>query len=320
MKANLWLSLPGTSKISAYCESPHGKQTFCFAPFGKGEKVRVRMSKATETVPFTLVYRETVPHVASRAEHLDLVKEAIGYIKEKGLGKIVLARTRYINRKVAPFRLFEVLAESYPQAAVYLFSHPDCGTWLGASPETLLKREGNRLRTMSLAGTQKIGEEHNFTAKEREEQELVTRYIEQTLKRHNGVKDVKTHPTQLSPAANLVHFKNEIEAGVMAGFEESSLLRDLHPTPAVAGFPKKEALAFISDREPFARHFYAGYFGLKTGTDFQYFVNLRCMQVFEEGCSLYAGGGITKRSDPEAEWMETEAKMQTLQSVWERLD
>ena len=92
-------------------------------------------------------------------------------------------------------------------------------------------------------------------------------------------------------------------------------LDQLHPTPAVAGLPKGEALDFIVDREPLDRSFYGGYFGLKCNEKSRYYVNLRCMQLFNKSYALYAGGGITKDSEPAAEWQETEAKMDTMKNV-----
>ncbi|MGB0175928.1 MAG: chorismate-binding protein, partial [Owenweeksia sp.] len=93
------------------------------------------------------------------------------------------------------------------------------------------------------------------------------------------------------------------------------LLYNLHPTPAVGGWPKKEALAYIEDHEKHDRAYYSGYFGLRTKDSFAYYVNLRCMQVYNNAVVLYAGGGILADSDPVSEWEETEAKLQTLLRV-----
>ena len=89
---------------------------------------------------------------------------------------------------------------------------------------------------------------------------------------------------------------NEIDQHLIntkESFDLSSLVEKLHPTPAVAGFPKKEALEFIKKHEQYKRSFYSGYFGLSDNKDVQYFVNLRCMQVFDDPVVDYA----TSRTD-----------------------
>ena len=91
------------------------------------------------------------------------------------------------------------------------------------------------------------------------------------------------------------------------------LLEALHPTPAVCGSPKDEAMNLIRKLEEKDREYYCGIVGparIRGSTNL--FVNLRCMRVFEDKIRLHAGGGITKDSDPEAEWMETENKCQTM--------
>ena len=78
------------------------------------------------------------------------------------------------------------------------------------------------------------------------------------------------------------------------------------------GYPKQEALEFIQKHEGYDRAYYAGFFGFETEGEAQFFVNIRSMQLFADATVLYAGGGITKDSDTESEWQETEMKLQTL--------
>ena len=94
-----------------------------------------------------------------------------------------------------------------------------------------------------------------------------------------------------------------------------ALAKKLHPTPAVGGLPQQKAINFIRERENFDRQFYAGFFGIETDNSARFYVNLRSMQLFKNGLVLYAGGGITAQSNPEAEWEETERKLQTLLDV-----
>ena len=94
----------------------------------------------------------------------------------------------------------------------------------------------------------------------------------------------------------------------------------MHPTPAVCGWPAAEALDLIRVTEEYPRSFYSGYLGpVNMERKTSLFVNLRCMQVGEQEAALYAGGGITINSVPEAEWEETTIKSRTLLAEIEKI-
>jgi isochorismate synthase len=91
----------------------------------------------------------------------------------------------------------------------------------------------------------------------------------------------------------------------------------LHPTPAVCGYPQKYAKEYILKNEAYSREFYTGFLGPVSATDKSatLMVNLRCMKIEANTARLFVGGGITIVSDPEAEWQETQNKMQTMLQV-----
>jgi len=94
------------------------------------------------------------------------------------------------------------------------------------------------------------------------------------------------------------------------GFDKSFIdnklgkfLVEIHPTPAVCGFPKEKALDLIFDIEKHNREYYSGFMGtvnVENATNL--FVNLRCMKILPEKLALFTGGGITGDSIPEKEW------------------
>ena len=92
------------------------------------------------------------------------------------------------------------------------------------------------------------------------------------------------------------------------------LLKHLHPTAAICGLPFQAAYDFIQTEEGFDRNYYAGYLGFRHGNDFNFYVNLRCAEIFNNGALLFAGAGINKDSDPDCEWNETNEKLDTLRS------
>ena len=93
------------------------------------------------------------------------------------------------------------------------------------------------------------------------------------------------------------------------------LALSLHPTPAVGGLPRQAAVEYILKNEGYDRSFYTGFFGVTRNNEANFWVNLRCMQLFKNGLVLYAGGGITAASSPQLECEETCNKLQTLTSI-----
>jgi isochorismate synthase len=90
----------------------------------------------------------------------------------------------------------------------------------------------------------------------------------------------------------------------------------LHPTPAICGFPLSKSLEFINEFESFNREYYAGFLGpISKSGDFSLWVNLRCAKIQSSTINFYAGAGIVEGSDPEAEYLETERKMDTLRQL-----
>ena len=93
-------------------------------------------------------------------------------------------------------------------------------------------------------------------------------------------------------------------------------MKRLHPTPAVCGLPKEETYRIIRENEGYDRSYYSGFIGwLAPEGKSDLYVNLRCMNILRGSFVLYAGGGILASSEIESEWLETEAKMQTMKRL-----
>lgn len=215
------------------------------------------------------------------------------------------------------------LSRVYENAFVSLVSMPHIGTWLSATPEILIAQSGDLFRTVALAATQKKDpkkavSDTAWTQKEIEEQALVSRYIINCFKKIRLREFVEKGPKTMV-AGNLLHLKTEYKVNMTeTNFPELAtvMLELLHPTSAVAGMPKQEALAIIHEWEGFDRALYSGYLGpVHVDEATHIFVNLRCMQLFKQKARLYAGAGVTEDSDPEKEYRETEIKFNTLLNV-----
>ncbi|MBL4663153.1 MAG: isochorismate synthase, partial [Flavobacteriaceae bacterium] len=248
-----------------------------------------------------------------------LVSNARKAIMDGVYSKIVTSRRKSI--KLANFN-FSVLIPRlfglYPNAFRYVWFHPVSGLWCGATPELLVKIKGNEFNTMALAGTNKYDEnkEPKWTSKEIDEQRLVVDAITNKLECAASV--VRVSSIRNHRAGSLVHLRTDFN-GIFKKRENnlSILVKSLHPTPAVCGTPEKLAKQFILRNENYNRSYYTGFLGPidATTNSAKLFVNLRCMQIDQEGANLYVGGGITLDSKPEAEWEETENKLQTMLRV-----
>jgi isochorismate synthase len=219
--------------------------------------------------------------------------------------------------------LFDLLCNAYPDAFVYLFSvNGQC--WMGASPEPFICSYENDLYTVSLAGT-RSSEDRNpdsvaWQEKEQLEQEYVTRHIEKILGTFS-VKHYRKKGPYTVEAGNLLHLRTDFTfPGCLSDQSLCALINALHPTPAVCGMSQGKALDFISRTERHDREYYTGFLG-PVGLDdqLQLYMNLRCMKVLKDRLVLFIGGGITRESDPEEEWEETELKARTLLAVIQKV-
>jgi len=255
----------------------------------------------------------------------DLVQQAIRYIEHGYAEKIVPSRIKHVT--LAPSfdvaEAFVRLESAYPNALVSFVYTPKHGSWLGASPETLVSVEKNTFRTVALAGTQAYQTGTNlkqvaWTQKEIEEQAMVSRYIINCFKKIR-LREFEEHGPKTVVAGNLMHLKSDFAVDMKAtNFPQlgSVMLRLLHPTSAVCGTPLETARKFLLEHEGYSREFYSGFLGpINMNEASHVFVNLRCMQLFADEAWLYAGAGVTADSIPEKEWEETEMKMNTLLDV-----
>ena len=268
---------------------------------------------AVEKYPAAAETPSSFPFEATREEYLTQLRKVIARLRDGEAQKVVLSRTISISfpNLTDANMLFHELCRMYPDAFVYLAGLPGKGLWAGATPEVLLKAGDGNISTMALAGTRKVGTTGYWGEKEIAEHEWVSRYINENLEAAGATGISVTGPETIT-AGKAEHLRT----GFMAMLPQknlSALIRALHPTPAVCGWSKEKALKIIADTEKYDREYYAGYLGpINSGGNTNLFVNLRCMQIKGRKGILYAGGGITAASDPEAEWEETVLKSSTI--------
>jgi len=336
----------------AYKTESFDDSGFVFAPFNSENDtilIPIRHSKTIEIPYVSSTLESNTSKINQKAKdstneaklfHINLVDKAIKEItKDNIFEKVVISRKEIVKTsKTDSIQLLKKLLNKYKKAFVYCWYHPKIGLWLGATPETLLKIQGNQLSTMALAGTQQYKDttEVVWKNKERVEQQIVTDFIVDKIK--PLVKQLSIGKTETLKAGNLLHIKTELR-GVLEKDRSNlkNVLLALHPTPAVCGIPKVKAKQFILDNENYNREFYTGFLGelnikekitrnnnrrnvennaynaIKMVTNL--FVNLRCMKYTDTDVTVFVGGGITKDSIPENEWEETVNKTLTVKTI-----
>ncbi|MCB9195588.1 MAG: chorismate-binding protein [Flavobacteriales bacterium] len=252
-------------------------------------------------------------HNVSFHEYQRIVNEAIKF--GQGNRKVVVSRvrSRSFDYSKGLKSAFLKLCNRYDSAFVYLFYIPGYGLWIGATPEVLVKGKLPKLEIYSLAGSRNTANPFKWTSKEYEEQEIVTNEISSRLN-SLGV-TFKIGRVETVQAGQIEHLRTVIN---VESFQPMNLVNELHPTAAVCGHPRQEALRFIRENEKHNREFYTGVIGWKQDSELALYVNLRCARIDTQKIHCFAGGGITEKSDVIKEWEETNFKTETLLSVLEK--
>jgi isochorismate synthase len=240
-------------------------------------------------------------------------------LRSKQFDKIVLSRPLTVRKKsgFSLERTFKSAVKKYPSAFVYLLNTPQTGVWFGCSPEVLLSGKNSEWKTVALAGTRKIKSgKPAWDDKNMAEHRIVVDFITEQLEKMQITYEKGDSSTVR--AGNIEHCKVDFTISLDSPAKAGILLKALHPTPAVSGYPRNEAVKFIVGNERHERLYYSGFAGAVNVSDAtNLFVNIRCMQVLDNKLRLYAGGGLTVLSELNDEWLETEYKLQTLLSLFE---
>ncbi len=260
----------------------------------------------------------------SHYEHA--VARAVERIRTGELEKIVLAREVQVHAPVEhdPASVLGVLREAFPTCYVYAVGRGQ-STFLGASPELLLRREGQRASTVALAGSTRrsadpavdnhLGEQLLGSDKDRHENAIVARRIVRALDPHSVWVTAAAEPV-IVRVLNIQHLATPIRAQLAAPVGAVELVALLHPTPAVGGEPSARALEAIPTLEGFDRGWYAGAIGWIDATgDGELCVALRCALLRGTVAHCYAGCGIVRDSDPSSELAESEIKLEAMLPV-----
>jgi isochorismate synthase len=235
--------------------------------------------------------------------------------------KIVAARRCVVdlNRKLEDTSFMARIFAAYPDCTHFAIRREN-STFLGATPETLFRKRGLRLETEALAGTTRIADDPTTESsrdvaalqssrKDLDEHALVVQRITSELRQYTTSLEYSETPSTRQ-VRNLIHLRTPISGELRPETTVFDLLTALHPTPAVGGFPAREAAEWISRNEPLERGWFTGVVGwIDAAGDGEFAVAIRCGVLTPKRAYIYAGAGIVAASDAAAEYAETAGKM-----------
>jgi salicylate biosynthesis isochorismate synthase len=264
----------------------------------------------------------TVESVPSTGDWQSEVAEAVGAIREGSFQKVVLARSVLVHsqRPTDPYTLVHHLGLANPSS--YIFATVvGQAAFVGASPELLWSQQGREFQINPLAGSARRGKGEDDVAvgrqllespKDRTEHAIVVDDLVSRLGRLASNLDYPKEPS-LRRMATVQHLSTEISGSLRDGVSPFDVLRSIHPTPAVGGTPRADALTFIDKVEGIDRGWYSGGVGwVDTSGGARVALALRCALVNGTESRLFAGNGIVADSDPAEELVETRLKFQPL--------
>lgn len=305
--------------IYVACADGEGEESMTFAPFDSSVHPKVAINGRPlaegdlDRREASTLSNRPVDRATDKETYLKCVSGVISALKDKPewyktvVSRVIKCRSGESVSTVA-LRYFD----QFPETFRYIWNHPSTGLWIGATPELLLDyRDRQCLKTMALAGTRLMGESGPWDRKNRLEHDAVTRFIVDTLT--PCCKEVVVGAECELPFGKICHLCTPVAGiGLKPDIEIDRLIDTLSPTPAVSGYPRRDATTMISAVECHDRRYYGGYIQFKGRA----WVNLRCAMVSVEAheteYTVISGGGVTAQSNAEDEWHETELKSRPL--------
>lgn len=252
------------------------------------------------------------------------VARALERIEAGEFKKVVLARAKRLvaDGDFHPLGVLNHLRQRFPDCYAFSVANGAGQSFIGASPERLVRVVTGRMHTAALAGTVPRGESASedaalarallASAKDQHEHRLV---LDSIRRRVADLGLTLEHPAQprLLGLANVQHLHTPVSAALPAGVHILDLVERLHPTPAVGGTPRAPAVAAIGELESFPRGLYAGAIGWADWRgEGEFLVGLRSALIDGATATAFAGAGIVAGSEPEKEFAETEFKFKAL--------
>ncbi|MGB3681290.1 MAG: isochorismate synthase [Rubrobacteraceae bacterium] len=278
-------------------------------------------------------FEESLPKPVSRTDEPGFAawRKNVGRVltafDEGRLGKVVLARRAEFGfeEDLDPVLIAAKLKAATPDC-FHFYIEPEPGSaFVGASPERLYRREDRTIMSEAVAGTRPRGNSETYDEDlrdellESEKDRAEHGYVRDSIREALGSLCRTLEADECMSEMKLTrrrHLVSGILGELREGVSDADILEALHPTPAVGGYPKQEALREIRELEAFDRGWYAGPVGWIGAAGAEFAVGIRSGLVTGRNLSLYSGAGIVSGSNPEQEWAEIEQKISDFTKIF----
>jgi anthranilate synthase component I len=255
----------------------------------------------------------------AEADYLAAVERAKRYIFDGDIMQVVLSQRASVPFAASPLALYRALRSLNPSPYMYYFDFAGFQV-VGASPEILVRLEGDSVTLRPIAGTRPRGKTEEEDAslaaelladpKERAEHVMLMDLGRNDVGRVARVGSVRvTENMCIEHYSHVMHIVSNVDGKLRPGLDAMDVLRATFPAGTVSGAPKVRAMEIIDELEPSKRGIYAGAVGyLGFNGDMDLAIAIRTGVVKDGRLFVQAGGGIVADSVPKNEWVETQNK------------
>lgn len=323
-------------------ETFEGSETLFFLPTLEVHRVKNRvtfsqnyLSENTPHIPFCFnathetsekIYSTRSQYFPDEQKWASLHAQALSTIEKGLLQKVVLARKarHQLSQDPDSISLFQELTETSKSSYLFFLEKKIGLSFFGASPERLYSRKGNSIECDILAGTRRRGDtiQEDSTLrnellqdeKESLEFQIVQDWVEMQMTQLCSESQISNK--SILATQNVQHLHSLCEGKLKTSISDAEIVKTLHPTPAIGGFPRAEAIDFLYHHD-ILRNLYSAPFGWISADRAEVLVAIRSASIEGRKLDLYSGTGIVKGSKAESEWQEHNHKIQIFQSIIE---
>jgi len=258
-----------------------------------------------------------------KADYLDMVRRAQGYIRAGDIFQVVLSQRFSLPFTLPPFSLYRALRRTNPSPYMYYLDFAGFNV-VGSSPEILVSLKDGKVTIRPIAGTRTRGRNRAEDQAQVEDlladpKELAEHLMLLDLGRNDVGRVAKvgsvsvTEQNIIEYYSHVMHIVSNVEGAVREGMSNIDVLKAAFPAGTVSGAPKIRAMQIIDELEKEKRGIYAGSVGyFSAGGTMDTCIVLRTAIVKDGTMYVQAGAGIVDESRPEAEYEECRAKARAL--------
>ncbi len=259
----------------------------------------------------------------TQPQYEQAVLKAKEYIKAGDIFQVVPSQRFHTTITAEPFEIYRALRLINPSPYMYFLRCGDA-TIVGASPEVMVRLEGDRIELRPIAGTRRRGatededkaleQELLADPKERAEHIMLVDLGRNDVGRVSDPGSVNVSELMvIERYSHVMHIVSNVRGKLSRGNDSYDVIRACFPAGTVSGAPKIRAMQIIEELEPTRRGPYAGavgYFGFSGNMDTC--ITIRTLVVKDGVAYIQAGGGVVADSDPAAEYQETVNKAKAM--------